>query len=462
MAMTQNVDFSTGPVWKRIISQAIPLTIAQLVHLLYNVVDRIYLGHMGSGDSMALTGVGLTFPVITLIMAFTALFGVGGVPLFSIERGAGNEEKAGKILGNSFALLLGSSVILTAVGYLFMKPILFAFGASEASFVYAREYLNIYLTGTVFSMLSTGLNGYINAQGFPKIGMYSIIIGAVCNIVLDPIFIFALNMGVSGAALATVISQAASAVWILRFLTGKDVLIPLRRQNIAIRSDITGEICKMGTVNFIMQGTNCLVQVACNTTLQAFGGDLYVGIMTVTNAVREIFSLPVSGIGSGAQPVIGYNYGAKQYARVKSGIRFTTVVGAAYTMIAWLVILLFPRFWLRVFSEDPAIIEPGIQALQIYFFGFVFMAFQFAGQTAFQALRDAKHAIIFSLLRKAVIVFPLTVLLPRLGFGVLGVFMAEPISNFLGGLACYITMRVTVYKKIEKAIHAAAESIRKP
>jgi len=417
---------------------------------------------MGSGDSMALTGVGLTFPVITLIMAFTALFGVGGVPLFSIERGAGNEEKAGKILGNSFALLLGSSVVLTAVGYLFMKPILFAFGASEASFVYAREYLNIYLTGTVFSMLSTGLNGYINAQGFPKIGMYSIIIGAVCNIVLDPIFIFALNMGVSGAALATVISQAASAVWILRFLTGKDVLIPLRRQNIAIRSDITGEICKMGTVNFIMQGTNCLVQVACNTTLQAFGGDLYVGIMTVTNAVREIFSLPVSGIGSGAQPVIGYNYGAKQYARVKSGIRFTTVVGAAYTMIAWLVILLFPRFWLRVFSEDPAIIEPGIQALQIYFFGFVFMAFQFAGQTAFQALRDAKHAIIFSLLRKAVIVFPLTVLLPRLGFGVLGVFMAEPISNFLGGLACYITMRVTVYKKIEKAIHAAAESIRKP
>ena len=462
MAMTQNVDFSTGPVWKRIISQAIPLTIAQLVHLLYNVVDRIYLGHMGSGDSMALTGVGLTFPVITLIMAFTALFGVGGVPLFSIERGAGNEEKAGKILGNSFALLLGSSVILTAVGYLFMKPILFAFGASEASFVYAREYLNIYLTGTVFSMLSTGLNGYINAQGFPKIGMYSIIIGAVCNIVLDPIFIFALNMGVSGAALATVISQAASAVWILRFLTGKDVLIPLRRQNIAIRSDITGEICKMGTVNFIMQGTNCLVQVACNTTLQAFGGDLYVGIMTVTNAVREIFSLPVSGIGSGAQPVIGYNYGAKQYARVKSGIQFTTVAGTAYTMIAWLVILLFPRFWLRVFSEDPAIIEPGIQALQIYFFGFVFMAFQFAGQTAFQALRDAKHAIIFSLLRKAVIVFPLTVLLPRLGFGVLGVFMAEPISNFLGGLACYITMRVTVYKKIEKAIHAAAESIRKP
>ena len=452
MAATQNIDFSTGPVWKRIVAQAIPLTIAQVVHLLYNVVDRVYLGHMGTGDSMALTGVGLTFPVVTLIMAFTALFGVGGVPLFSIERGAGNEEKAGKILGNSFALLTVSSLVLIAVGYLFMKPILFAFGASEASFVYAREYLNIYLTSTTFSMLSTGLNGYINAQGFPKVGMYSIIVGAVCNIILDPVFIFGLDMGVSGAALATVISQIVSAAWVLRFLLGKQALIPLRRKNFAIRGHIVAEICKMGTVNFIMQGTNCLVQVACNTTLQTFGGDLYVGIMTVTNSVREIFSLPVSGIGSGAQPVIGYNYGAKQYARVKAGIRFTTVAGAAYTMIAWLVILLFPRFWLGIFSEDPSIIEPGVQALHIYFFGFVFMAFQFAGQTTFQALRDAKHAMFFSLLRKAVIVFPLTVLLPRLGFGVLGVFMAEPVSNVVGGLACYITMRKTVYKKIEEAI----------
>jgi Na+-driven multidrug efflux pump len=208
----------------------------------------------------------------------------------------------------------------------------------------------------------------------------------------------------------------------------------------------------MGTVNFIMQGTNCLVQVACNTTLQSFGGDVYVGIMTVTNAVREIFSLPVSGIGSGAQPVIGYNYGAKQYARVKAGIRFNTVAGFAYTAVAWLLMLLFPRFWFGIFSEDPSIIEPGIQALQIYFFGFVFQSFQFAGQTAFQALRDAKHAIFFSLLRKAVIVFPLTVLLPRLGFGVLGVFMAEPVSNVIGGLSCYITMRKTVYKKIEESI----------
>ena len=457
MAHPQKNDFAAGPVWKRIVAQAIPLTVAQLVQLLYNVVDRVYLGHMGDGDSMALTGVGLTFPIITLIMAFTALFGVGGVPLFSIERGAGNEEKAGRILGNSFALLLCSSLALTAAGYLFMKPVLFAFGASEASFVYAREYLNIYLIGTVFSMLSTGLNGYINAQGFPRIGMYSIVIGAVSNIILDPIFIFALDMGVAGAALATVISQAASAAWVLRFLTGRQILIPLRRKNIAIRKTVTKDIVKLGTASFIMQGTNCLVQVACNTTLQTFGGDLYVGIMTVTNSVREIFSLPVMGITSGAQPVISYNYGAKHYARVRSGIRFNTFVGTAYTAVAWILILLFPRFWFGIFSDEVAMIEPGIEAMKLYFFGFVFMAFQFAGQTTFQALGDAKHAIFFSLLRKAIIVVPLTLLLPRLGFGVLGVFMAEPVSNVIGGLASYITMRRTVYKKIEDAIEKPRE-----
>ena len=460
MAITQKTkktEFLNGPVWKCIVAQAVPLTVAQLVQLLYNVVDRVYLGHMGDGNSMALTGVGLTFPVVTLIMAVTALFGVGGVPLFSIERGAGNDEKAGRILGNAFALLAGSSVVLTATGYLFMKPILFAFGASETSFVYAKEYLDIYLTGTIFTMITTGMNGYINAQGFPRIGMFSVVIGAVCNIILDPIFIFGMDMGVSGAALATVISQAASAVWVLLFLTGRKIPVPLSRKNIAIRKDITKAICKLGTANFIMQGTNCLVQVACNTTLQTFGGDLYVGIMTVTNSVREIFSLPVSGITSGAQPVISYNYGAKQYERVRAGIRFNTFIGTAYTMVAWMMIVLFPRFWFGIFSDDLSLIEPGIEAMKIYFFGFVFMSFQFAGQTTFQALGDAKHAIFFSLLRKAVIVAPLTILLPRLGFGVLGVFMAEPISNVLGGLACYITMRLTVYKEIEKAIRQAPE-----
>ncbi|MBR5446980.1 MAG: polysaccharide biosynthesis C-terminal domain-containing protein, partial [Clostridia bacterium] len=244
-------DFSSGPVWQRIISQAVPLMIAQLVQLLYNVVDRIYLGHMDS-DSMALTGVGLTFPIITLIMAFTSLFGMGGVPLFSMARGSGNERRAADVLGNSAALLLLSSVILTAAGYLLKTPVLYALGASEVSFVYAEQYLNVYLIGTVFSMLATGLNGYINAEGFPKIGMFSVMIGAMANIVLDPLFIFGLDMGVKGAALATVISQAVSAAWVVSFLTSKRAIIRLELGAMRIRWDTTRDIVRLGTSNFIM------------------------------------------------------------------------------------------------------------------------------------------------------------------------------------------------------------------
>ncbi len=443
-------DFLKGPVWKCILSQALPLTIAQLIQLLYNVVDRIYIGHMEGDNSLALTGVGLTFPIITLIMAFTALFGVGGVPLFSIERGRKDDEKATLVLGNSFSLLIFSSLFLTACGYLFGKTILFAFGASEESFVYASEYLKVYLMGTIFSMISTGMNGYINAQGFPKIGMLSIVIGAVANIILDPIFIFVFDMGVSGAALATVISQAVSAIWVVRFLTGRSAPVPLRINKIKISKKVIADIIKLGASNFVMQGTACLVQVACNTTLQNFGGDLYVGIMTVTNSVRDIFMLPVNGIITGAQPVISYNYGAGEYPRVKDGIRFNTVIGFCYTLVAWLLIIAFPRLWFGIFSDDVQMIDAGIEMLKIYFFGFVFMAFQFAGQSTFQALGDAKHAVFFSLLRKAFIVVPLTLLLPRFGFGVKGVFLAEPISNVVGGVACYITMRMTAYKKLDK------------
>lgn len=444
------VDFSKGPVWKCIIAQAVPLTVAQLVQLLYNVVDRVYIGHMGNGDSIALTGVGLTFPIITLIMAFTALFGVGGVPLFSIARGAGDEEEAEQILGNSFGLLMISALILTAFCYIFCRPILFLFGASEASYIYAEDYLKVYLIGTVCSMLTTGLNGYINAQGFPRIGMMTTVLGAVVNIILDPVFIFGFDMGVKGAALATIISQSISAVWVLRFLTGKRAVIKLKKQCIRFQKYIVKDIFKLGTANFIMQGTNCLVQVACNSTLQIYGGDVYVGIMTVLNSVREIVMLPISGIVNGSQPVISFNYGARAYGRVKSGIRFNTLIGFLYTMIAWIGIFAFPGFWFGIFTSDSQIMTHGIGALNIYFFGFVFMAFQFAGQSTFQALGDAKHAIFFSLLRKAIIVVPLTLILPRIGLGVTGVFLAEPVSNAVGGLSCYITMRRTIYKKLSE------------
>lgn len=442
-----NKDFSKGAIWKITLSQAVPLMLAQLVQLLYNIVDRIYIGHMDGGDSTALTGVGLTFPIITFIVAFAALFGNGGVPLFSMANGAGDKDRAERIMGNSCCLILFSSVVLIVFGYVFCKPILYLLGASDSSYVYAYDYIKFYLSGTLFSMLTTGLNSYISAQGFSKTGMITTIIGAVLNILLDPLFIFVFGLGISGAAIATVISQIVSALWILSFLIRKAPLA-LKLKNIRIDADLTKNICKLGTSNFVMQGTTCFVQIACNSTLQTYGGDIYVGIMTVLNSVRDVFFLPIHGLVNGAQPVMSFNYGAKKFNRVKQCIRFNTLAGAVYTITAWLLILLFPAFWFRIFSNDTALIAPGIDAIKIYFFGFVFMSFQFSGQSTFQALGDAKHAIFFSLLRKVIIVIPLTLILPHMGMGVNGVFIAEPVSNAVGGLACYITMRRTVYNKL--------------
>ena len=428
-------------------AQALPLTFAQFIHLLYNVVDRIFIGHMG-GDSLALTGVGLTFPVVTLIMAFTALFGNGGVPLFSMARGAGNTARGRRIQGNSMALLLVSAVLLMAAGYAFRRPVLFAFGASEDSYIYAEQYLNIYLAGTVFVMITTGMNGYINAQGFPRIGMLSVVLGAVVNIILDPIFIFALDMGVRGAATATVISQAISAAWVLRFLTGPNAALRLKRSKIGVSKERLKRIVSLGLPGFVMQGTNSLVSIVCNNQLQSYGGDLYVGIMTILNSVREMLSLPMTGITHGTQPIIGFNYGAKKNERVKEGIRFAFTVGALYLLCAWIVIMLIPEQMIGIFSDEPETIAIGAQMLNIYFFGFVFMTFQSAGQMAFQALGYAKQAIFFSLFRKAIIVVPLTLLFPAIGFGVEGVFLAEPVSNVVGGLAAFTAMWFIIYRKL--------------
>lgn len=444
-------DFSKGKVWSNIMAQAVPLILAQLVQLLYNVVDRIYIGHLPGADSLALTGIGLVFPLTTLVAAFTNLFGMGGAPLFSIERGAGNDERAEKILGNTFTMLFASSFVIFALCYIFRKPVLYLFGASDASYVYADEYLRIYLFGTTFTMLSTGLNGFINAQGFPKIGMMTTLIGALLNLILDPLFIFVSDMGVGGAALATIISQAVSAVWVMHFLLSRKGKAAYHIKLSCMKPEwkLVGDITTLGMAGFIMQATNCMVQVVCNATLKVFGGDLYVGIMTVINSVREIMSLPVSGLTSGSQPVLGYNYGAGKYGRVKSGIRFTAAIGIAYTALAWIIVLIIPKQLMGIFTEDAQTIAYGAEALKTYFFGFVFMAFMFTGQSTFTALGYSKHAIFFSLLRKAIIVVPLVIILPRIGFGVMGVFLSEPISNVIGGLASFITMYVTVYRKLK-------------
>ena len=448
MPQTKKTDFSQGSVRKLIMAQALPLTMAQLVQLLYNIVDRIYIGHLEDVGDLALTGLGITFPVIVIIAAFTNLYGSGGATLFSLARGKGDTEEAEGLLGNVFSLLLGTSAVLFALCYGFRRPILFLFGASEQSWYYADQYLRIYLLGTAFSMITTGMNGFINAQGFPKTGMLTTVIGAVINAILDPIFIFGFHMGVRGAAMATVISQAISAAWVLRFLTGKQAVIPLRRRSLAVKLPRLKQIIALGFPGFVMQGTNSLVQIVCNNQLQTYGGDLYVGIMTVLNSVREMVSLPISGLTHGAQPILGFNYGAKRNDRVKEAIRFTAILGTAYLMAAWIAVMLIPRTLIGIFSEDAETITQGARMLNIYFFGFVFMAFQFSGQTTFQALGKAKHAIFFSLLRKVIIVVPLTLLLPGLGFGVEGVFLAEPISNLIGGLAAFITMWITVYRKL--------------
>ena len=343
-------DFSKGKVWRNIIAQAAPPTVAQLVQLLYNIVDRIYIGHLPGADSAALTGIGLVFPLVTLTTAFTNLVGVGGTPLFSIARGAGETDRAQRILGQAAFLLTTVSLILASSFMIFRRPLMFLFGASDVSYPYANAYLRIYLLGTPFAMLATGLNGYISAQGFPRIGMLTTILGAALNLLLDPLFIFVFDMGVSGAALATVISQTISCLWVLRFLTGKKAVLPLRRRDLRFDLTITRDITRLGLAGFIMQGTNSLVQISCNTMLSTYGGDVYVGLMTVINSVRELLSMPVHGITNGAQPVLGFNYGAEKYDRVKQGIRFTACLGASYTAVMWLLVVLQPGMFLRLFT----------------------------------------------------------------------------------------------------------------
>ena len=449
MARQRN-DFSKGSIPKTILSLAAPMTMAQLINVLYSVVDRMYLGRLPG--HLALTGLGLTMPIISILMGFANLCGMGGAPLCSIYRGKGENEEAEYVMGNSFTLLLILGVLATAVCLLIKKPMLYLFGASDATFPYADAYLTIYLLGTIFVMVSLGLNPFINSQGFAKTGMMTVGLGAVVNIVLDPIFIFVLDLGVQGAALATILAQGCSAVWVLHFLTGKKAILRLRLSRMVLTSRRVKRILSLGLAGFFVNLTNSLVQVVCNATLQTWGGDLYVGVMTILNSVRDILTMPVNGLTSGAQPVLGFNYGAQAYRRVKKGIVFMTLSCMAYTLVAWLLVFLFPQFFIQIFNtDDTALLQASIPALHMYFFGFFMMTFQFAGQSTFVALGKAKHAIFFSIFRKVIIVIPLTILLPGLfQMGVNGVFWAEPISNFVGGAASFITMLCTVWPALKE------------
>lgn len=449
-------DFSQGSVPKLITSLAIPMIGAQLVNALYSVVDRMYVARIPGEGMLALTGIGVTFPLLMIVTAFANLAGMGGAPLSSIARGEGRDDYAEKVLGNSFTMLVVFAVALTAIGLLIKDGVLMAFGASAETFPYANAYITIYLLGCVTVMFTAGMNPFINAQGFARVGMLTVVIGAVINIILDPIFIFALHMGVQGAALATVLAQAVSAVWVLWFLRSKRCIYRLKLANMRPDWSVIRRILALGVSKFTMSLTECTVQIVCNSTLQAFGGDTYVTVMTVINTVRQMILMALHGYTDGAQPVIGYNYGAKLYSRVRTAVNATTYVTLSYATLVWALMLLFPAQVMQIFNGDEAVIAAGIPAFRVYFAAFFAMFMQMTGQATFVALGCSKQATFFSLLRKAFIVAPLVLILPRLGMGVMGVFAAEPISDLVGSTACFIVMKRTLKQKLPKDDAATA------
>lgn len=448
-AIPSRSDFSQGSISQAIFRQAGPMTVALLVNMLYSVVDRIYLGHIPGEGRLALTGIGLAFPIIAVISAFQRLCSDGGAPLCAMARGAGELERAETIQGNAYTLLLLFSLLLIALGYAFKAPILWATGAGEATFPYADAYLRIYLVGTIFVLPSLGMNAFITGQGFPTVSMMTVLLGAVVNILSDPLFIFVFDMGVQGAALATVIAQFTSFLWVLLFLTSHRAILRLRLNRMRLQRNIVLPMLGLGLTGFTMSVTNSAVGMVYNASLQTLGGDLYVGVMTVVNSIREIIYMPVSGLTAGAQPVISFNYGARCYSRTKEAIRLFTRYSFIYAGSVWALLMLLPQAFIGVFNGDAALLDAGVPALRIYYCLFFCMAFQIAGQHTFVAVGRSRHAIFFSLLRKVILVIPLVYLLPKLlPWGAIAVFLSEPISDLIGGTASYLAMRASVWKEL--------------
>ena len=462
----KQVDFRNGRILSNVLQSMLPMLVAQVLSLLYSIVDRIYIGRIPGEGTAALGGVGLCFPIIIMVTAFTNLFGLGGAPLCSIARGKGDLRRASEIMNTAFSMLVLTGAVITVTGELFAAPLLRLFGATDGNLPHALAYLHIYLVGTIFTMLATGLNPYINAQGFASTGMLTVVIGAVTNILLDPVFIFVFGMGVRGAALATILSQILSAFFVLRFLTGEKAELRLTPAqdlrelpaNLAGRSSSGSDfrstvldIAGLGSSAFVMQFTNSLVSIVCNSTLSQYGGEIMVSVYTIISSVRQVLETPVIAIGEGTSPVISFNYGARRPAYVRKAMLLMAAIGIGYTFVVWILIERFPAFFISMFSADAALMEYAIPALHLYFFAFIFQSLQYTGQTTFKALGKKKQAIFFSLFRKVVMVVPLTLLLPGVfHFGADGVFMAEPISNAVGGSACLITMLLIVLPELKR------------
>ena len=445
-------DMGTGSVKRHMISLAVPALVGQVINLLYNIVDRIYIGHIPEIGGTALTGVGLFTPILMLITAFAMLAGAGGAPRAAIAMGRGDKETAEKIVGNCFTVLMILAVVLTAVFWFAAPTLLRFFGGSDATLPYAVIYSRIYIAGTVFVLIVMGMNVFITTQGFAKFSMLTTVIGAGINIVLDPIFIFVLDMGVAGAALATVLSQTVSALWILWFLTGKRTILKLKRANLRLRGGVILPCLALGISSFVMISTESVLSVSFTSSLQRFGGDLAVGAMTVLTSINQLVTMPLSGICQGGQPLISYNYGAKKLDRVKEAFYCQFGICVGYTLLFWLALMAIPRLFAGIFTSDQALVDYTAWAIRIFLCGVFSVGFQISCQQAFMALGQAKVSLLLACLRKLVLLIPLIFLLPLfIENKVLAVFVAEPVSDILAAVVTTLTFFRFFRKTVRKA-----------
>lgn len=432
--MDNNKDFlGTQPIGGLLLKLALPTVAAQLINMLYNIVDRMYIGHIKDVGALALTGVGVCMPLIMIISAFAALVGNGGAPRASIYMGKKDTDTAQKILGNCFSLQIILSIILTIILLIGNKTFLLAFGASENTISYAVNYMNIYAIGTIFVQLTLGMNAFITAQGFAKTGMLSVLIGAVANIVLDPVFIFGMNMGVRGAALATIISQTLSCIWVLSFLFGKKTFLKIKPENLRLHAKIILPCVALGSSLFIMQASESIISVCFNSSLLKYGGDIAVGAMTILTSVMQFAMLPLQGLGQGAQPIMSYNYGAKNNDRVRKTFRLLLKVSFGYSIVLWAIVMLLPQMFAMMFTSDNALLSFTSQALRIYMASMFMFGIQIACQMAFNALGKAKDSIIVAVMRKFILLIPLIYIMPAIfkANQTNAVYMAEPVADFI-------------------------------
>lgn len=435
----------TESLWKLMFSMGIPTLVAQVVNLLYNIVDRIYIGHIKGIGADALTGVGLSMPIIIIISAFSSFVGGGGPPLAAMALGHGDRRRAEKILSNGFTVLIFLAAALSALFFIIKKPFLYLIGASDVTYVYANDYLSIYLLGTVFVQITVGLNTFITAQGRSNTAMISVLIGAVINIALDPLFIFVLDMGVKGAATATIVSQAFSAAWVMRFLTSEKASLRIRRKYLKPERKIIKSVAALGISPFVMQSTESLISIVMNSGLQKYGGDLYVGSLTIMQSVMQIMTIPVTGFAQGIAPIMSYNYGAGKTDRVKTVFKRLCFLMTAYSSSIALIAIIFPEFFARIFTGEAALVSLTAKVLPVFVAGMLIFGLQLACQNTFMALGQAKLSLFVAMLRKVILLIPLAIILPKF-FGVMGVYYAEPVSDIIAATTCTILFAVNAGK----------------